>query len=103
MESATVSELPNRSRKSEPLSKAALTSGRSQRTLLFGLVLIIVTMVVYSPVVHNAFVNIDDDDYILGTPQIRQSFDWNLIRWAFTTFAQANNLGVVLLAKGKGS
>lgn len=89
MGSARVRELQNRSRKSE-VSEAALFSWRFRRTLPVAVLLIIVTMVVYSPVVHNAFVNFDDDDYILGTPQIRQSFDWNLIRWAFTTFAQAN-------------
>jgi Tfp pilus assembly protein PilF len=60
------------------------------RTLGLSLILVLITVSAYNSVIHNAFVNFDDGDYILHTPQIRQGFSWNFFRWAFTTFAQAN-------------
>jgi hypothetical protein len=60
------------------------------RTLGLSLILVLITVSAYNSVIHNAFVNFDDGDYILHTPQIRQGLSWDFFRWAFTTFAQAN-------------
>ena len=70
-------------------SKLELFSLPKQRTLVFSLVLIVVTLAAYSPIVHNSLVNFDDGPYILDTPQIRLPLG-RLLRWAFTTFAQGN-------------
>jgi tetratricopeptide (TPR) repeat protein len=67
-----------------------LHPGSHYRVALFSVLLVLVTVAVYSPIVHNSFVNYDDDKYILGLPQIQQPFDWKLIHWAFTAFALAN-------------
>jgi protein O-mannosyl-transferase len=60
------------------------------RTLGLSLLLLLGTFGTYSSVFDNAFVNFDDGDYLLHTPQIRQGLDWTFFRWAFTTFTQAN-------------
>ena len=59
-------------------------------TLLLCASLLLVTLAAYSSVIHNSFVNYDDDRYLVGTPAIRQPIDLKLLRWVFTTFAQAN-------------
>jgi len=52
--------------------------------------LLLATFAAYSGVVHNSFVNFDDSQYISGYPEIWRSFDWTLVGWAFTTYAEAN-------------
>jgi tetratricopeptide (TPR) repeat protein len=69
------------------VSKAGFFTAPDQAMLRWSLLLS--TLCVYCSVVQNSFVNFDDDLYF-STPEIRQAFDWNLLRWAFTTFAQAN-------------
>jgi tetratricopeptide (TPR) repeat protein len=61
----------------------------AQRTLLFCLLLGAVVLVVYNPVVHNGFVY-DDEGYITGNPQVRAGITWATVKWAFTTYRQAN-------------
>jgi protein O-mannosyl-transferase len=70
--------------------KAEFVSSPKQQTLLLSLLLLLLTFGVYHSVAHNSFVNYDDDKYILSVPQLRQSFGWALIRWAFTTFTLSN-------------
>lgn len=76
------------SRGEKSVSKVEFLASPKQSTLIFSLLL--VTLCAYGSAVQNSFVNFDDDKYFRGTPEIHQAFDWNLMRWAFTTFAQAN-------------
>jgi len=62
----------------------------SQRKLVLGLLLVVVTLVLYNPVARNGFVNFDDDRYVTDNPQVRAGIRWGTISWAFTSLDQAN-------------
>jgi protein O-mannosyl-transferase len=49
-----------------------------------------VTLVIYTPVTRNNFVNFDDDTYIVNNPHVRAGLNWQTVKWSFTTFEQAN-------------
>jgi protein O-mannosyl-transferase len=74
--------------KSAPRAESLLSP--KQRTFALSLLLLALTFGVYHSVVHNAFVNYDDDKYILSVSQLRQPLGWGLLRWAFTTFTLSN-------------
>ena len=61
-----------------------------ERKLVLGLLLVAVTLVLYIPVLHNGFVNFDDDRYVTDNPHVRAGPRWNTISWAFTSLDQAN-------------
>jgi tetratricopeptide (TPR) repeat protein len=61
-----------------------------KRTLLLCLLLIAVVVAFYSPVVHNGFLNYDDDQYITNNAHVRAGLTWATVKWAFTTYDQAN-------------
>jgi tetratricopeptide (TPR) repeat protein len=42
------------------------------------------------PVSHNGFLNYDDDRYIPNNPHVTAGLTWNTVKWAFTTFDEAN-------------
>lgn len=54
------------------------------------LLLVVATLAVYNPVNHNAFINFDDDRYIVDNPHVHAGLCWDTIKWAFTTYDQAN-------------
>jgi protein O-mannosyl-transferase len=87
--SAGIRKSAKRRTQQKPSAQTATASVWNGRVTLLSLLLGLATLVVYSPVLHNSFVNYDDDKYI-GLPQIQQPFGWNLIHWAFTAFALAN-------------
>jgi tetratricopeptide (TPR) repeat protein len=60
------------------------------RTVLLCLLLAAVVLVSYSPVTHNGFLNYDDDAYITNNPHVRAGLTWATVKWAFTTYDQAN-------------
>ena len=59
-------------------------------TVAVGLLLVLLTLAVYTPVLRHGFINYDDDRYVTGNPQVQEGLRWGTVRWAFTTFAQAN-------------
>ena len=61
-----------------------------QRTLVLGLLLVMVTLALYNPVSRNGFVNFDDDRYVTDNPQVRAGLHWSTISWAVTSLEQAN-------------
>src|SRR5277367_3739054 len=61
-----------------------------ERTLLLGLLLVVVTLALYNPVSRNGFVNFDDDRYVTENQQVRAGIHRNTISWAFTSLEQAN-------------
>src|SRR5450755_1474806 len=61
-----------------------------QSNLLWCLGLIAAVLVIYNPVTHNVFVNWDDGDYIINNPHVTSGITWATVKWAFTTYAQAN-------------
>lgn len=66
-----------------------LTSPERRSTVLC-LLLVLVTLAVYSPIVHNQFTNLDDDSYILDNTHVRAGLTWDTVKWAFTSRDAAN-------------
>ena len=48
------------------------------------------TVVVYWPVLHNGFIDFDDDDYVTANMVVRQGLTLKGFIWAFTTFHAGN-------------
>ncbi|HXW88998.1 MAG TPA: tetratricopeptide repeat protein [Terriglobales bacterium] len=57
---------------------------------VLGLVLLLVSLVLYNPAAHHPFTNYDDDYYVTDNPEVRQGLNWSAIKWAFTATAAAN-------------
>ncbi len=53
---------------------------------LLALALVVVTLLLYSPVRHQPFANIDDSGYAYDNPHIRTGWNAQFVRWAFTTY-----------------
>ncbi len=53
-------------------------------------VLAVVTLTLYSPVLHNPFISYDDPDYVTQNPNVQSGLGWPLVKWAFTTTAAGN-------------
>jgi Tfp pilus assembly protein PilF len=61
-----------------------------QITLLLCLLLTVGVLAAYNPIIHNGFINFDDDGYILDNPHVKAGLTWSTVKWAFTTFDKAN-------------
>ncbi len=61
-----------------------------RRTLVVCLLLTVVVLLSYNSVAHNGFLNYDDDQYITHNPHVRAGLTWATVKWAFTTFHDAN-------------
>jgi protein O-mannosyl-transferase len=55
------------------------------RPRLIGLLLALVTLLVYLPVTRHGFLNYDDNDYVTENPAVQNGLGWAAIQWAFTT------------------
>ena len=64
-------------------------SGERRSTVLC-LLLVLMTLAVYNPIVHNQFTNLDDDIYILDNTHVRAGLTWGTVKWAFTSRDAAN-------------
>ena len=58
--------------------------------LLIGLTLVLLTLVVYFPVVNYQFVNLDDNLYVTDNPNVQAGLTTENIAWAFTSLTAAN-------------
>lgn len=52
--------------------------------------LVLLTLLVYSPVSRNQFVNFDDDRYITANTHVKAGLSWTTVTWAFRSTEQAN-------------
>ena len=52
--------------------------------------LALVTLLVYLPVRHHAFVDYDDLDYVTENPMVQAGLTWSGFQWAFTTLDASN-------------
>src|ERR1039457_7353022 len=66
------------------------TLASPKRTVLLCLLLTAAVLLAYSPVTHNGFLNYDDDTYITNNPHVQAGLTWATVKWAFTTYDQAN-------------
>jgi Flp pilus assembly protein TadD len=53
-------------------------------------VLLIAVTLTFFPAIHNGFVDFDDPLYVLENPHVQSRFDWQGVKWAFTTGRGAN-------------
>ncbi|HUI84044.1 MAG TPA: tetratricopeptide repeat protein [Candidatus Binatia bacterium] len=65
-------------------SPAVVSRDSRARALVLGLLLVIVTLAVYSPVHSHPFTNIDDPKYVLNNVHISSGVTFGTIFWAFT-------------------
>src|SRR5579871_3525859 len=72
------------------LFSSALFSSARKRTVVLCLLLACVTLAIYNPVVHNGFINIDDNLYLLDNTHVHQGLTWSTIKWSFLSLEQAN-------------
>jgi protein O-mannosyl-transferase len=59
-------------------------------SLSLSLLLVGAVLVCYHPVIHNGFLNYDDDAYITSNPHVGAGLNWTTVKWAFTTYDAAN-------------
>jgi Flp pilus assembly protein TadD len=73
-----------------PEKTSAIFASPKQRNLVLGLLLVLATLALYNPVIHHPFVNFDDDRYVTDNTHVRMGLHWDTVRWAFTTYDEAN-------------
>ena len=56
---------------------------QNSKRRLVCLLLILVTLALYRPVTHHAFINFDDDQYVTDNSQVKAGLTWPGIVWAF--------------------
>ena len=58
---------------------------------LLSALLVVVTLLLYLPVIHHGFINLwDDDAYVTDNPHVRTGLTLANLEWAFTSFEQSN-------------
>jgi protein O-mannosyl-transferase len=57
---------------------------------ILAVVLAAATVVIYSPVRHQPFLNYDDDAYVTENAHVQSGLNWNTVKWAFTTYEFVN-------------
>jgi protein O-mannosyl-transferase len=72
------------------VSSSGIFGSPAKRGLLCSLLLVMAVVVAYSPVTHNRFIEYDDDEYITNNPHVRAGLTGTTVKWAFTTYDQAN-------------
>ena len=61
-----------------------------RQVVVLSLVLVAVTLAFYNPIIHNQFIDLDDANYILENPHVREGLTWNTAKWSLTTFYTGN-------------
>jgi Tfp pilus assembly protein PilF len=72
------------------LPPARLFISGEKRSAVLCLLLALLTLTFYNPIVHNGFVNYDDNGYITDNPHVRAGLTWDTVKWAFTSFDDSN-------------
>jgi tetratricopeptide (TPR) repeat protein len=67
-----------------------LNRNRTQSTLVPGLLLVVFTLALYSPVRNYPFVNYDDKNYVTENPHVQAGLSWKTFTWAMTANDAAN-------------
>lgn len=75
---------------SPPKSKQGWLLFHENHDVALCLLLILLTLLVYSPVARNQFVNFDDDRYITANTHVKAGLSWTTVTWAFRSTEQAN-------------
>src|SRR5271166_2313494 len=70
--------------------QARVFQSPQERTLIFCLLLALVTIAIYNPVTHAPFLNFDDVVYVTDNPHVRAGVTWKTVAWAFQTSEASN-------------
>lgn len=73
-----------------PSASSDIFSSPGKRTVILSLLLFLVTLALYNPVVHNGFINLDDNLYVTDNPNVKAGLHWGSLKWALFTCEQAN-------------
>jgi protein O-mannosyl-transferase len=74
--------------KSKP-DTASPFSSPGKRNAILCLLLVLLTLGVYNGVVHNGFINLDDNLYLTDNSNVQHGVDWTTVKWSFG-YEQAN-------------
>lgn len=66
------------------------TTNRTSLAAAFSLLLVFITLILYSPVRGYDFINYDDDLYIVSNPYVTSGLNWTTIRWSLTSTESSN-------------
>jgi Flp pilus assembly protein TadD len=72
------------------LRKQGLFSSPRKRSAVLSLLLALATLAVYNSVVHNAFINFDDNLYVTNNQHVQAGLTSATVRWALTSFEVEN-------------
>jgi tetratricopeptide (TPR) repeat protein len=68
----------------------SLFSSPRKRSVVLSLLLALATLAVYNSVIHNAFINLDDNDYVTNNKHVQAGLAAGTFRWALTTYDAEN-------------
>lgn len=71
-------------------SRTPPAAPQAHHAILFALLIVIVTVAVYSPVNHYDFADVDDAAYITDNLHIKYGLDWDGVKWAFSEYYLSN-------------
>ena len=71
-------------------SDPSLFSSSRKRSFILSLLLVLITLALYNGIIHNAFINVDDNGYVTENEHIHAGLTPALMRWALTTFECEN-------------
>jgi tetratricopeptide (TPR) repeat protein len=74
---------------SSPAARGLFSSSR-KRNVVLSLLLVLATLALYNGIVHNAFINVDDNGYVTENEHVHAGLTPATLRWALTTFACEN-------------
>ena len=72
------------------ISNRQVFASTGKRSVVLSLFLLLLTLVVYNPVVHNGFVSFDDPAYVSDNPPVNSGLNWSTVKWAFQSTEQGN-------------
>jgi len=67
-----------------------LFSSSRKRTIILSLLLVLSTLAVYNGIIHNAFINVDDNGYVTENEHVHAGLTLSTMKWALTTYACEN-------------
>jgi hypothetical protein len=61
-----------------------------KRNLVLSILLAAITVALYFPVNRHPFLNLDDNQYVTDNVDIQGGWNWDTVKWAFTTYSSLN-------------
>ncbi|MFZ0480876.1 MAG: tetratricopeptide repeat protein [Terriglobales bacterium] len=83
-------QAPKGSNRKAPSGSGTFPAAGKKQTVFLCILLAGATIALYSPVVKNSFVALDDSDYITANPHVQSGLKWSTVKWAFTSTQSAN-------------